>query len=134
MRTARELLGPMVALAHIKPPGPSFAEWRRFLEDCREEGVAALTEDRQAFATPLGYALLRRWRWLEDAEANDVPYYEAERAFSASVERDSEALRTSLIETERARARAMAERDPRATRRKTRTPTSSFSYADDVIR
>jgi len=134
MTSARQLLGPMTTLAEIRPPGRSFAEWHRFLEECREAGVAALTEDRRAFATPLGYALLRRWRWLEDAEQRGLRYDDAERAFSAAIERDSAALKASLEETERARARAMQERDPRAARRKARDASDLLDYADEVIR
>lgn len=118
MHKTSELVGAMGALAHIKPPARSFSDWRRFLDEAREAGVAALDGNEQ-FATPLGFALLRRWRWLEDAERRGLRYEEAETAFAAAIERDSAALKEAMKQADRQRARAMSERDgkkPKPTR------------------
>lgn len=118
MTRLQDLLGPLRQLEHIAPPGPSYAAWERFLEDCRAEGVAALLPDSSGqsaplFATPLGYALLRRYRWLEESQRLGMPYQEAERAFTAAIERDSAALAEAEHERQRRLARAMRERDKR---------------------
>jgi len=132
MRRASELLGSMRALAHIRPPcalaaagkgnhdGPckgSYADWHRFLEQCRDAGVAAILAPQDGkddgkfhgFATALGLALLRRWRWLRDCEALGVPFDQAEQLFQVSMERDKDAITKAEQERVAALARAQEE-------------------------
>src|SRR5262252_10293048 len=100
LRRASELIGHMRSLAHIRPPKGSYADWHRFLEQCRAAGVAAIIGPADGkddgkfhgFATPLGFALLRRWRWLRDCEKRGVPFEEAEQLFQVGMERDKDAL------------------------------------------
>jgi hypothetical protein len=113
-----DLLGPMRALAHIRRPGPSYADWHRFLEQCRAAGVAGIyggsdarNRDFQGFATPLGWPLLRRWRWLRDCEERGLPFAEAEQLFRASIERDGNALASADQERAAALANVKAEID-----------------------
>lgn len=119
MHRAKDLFGPLTALAKIKRPGPSYREWHRFLSDCQKAGVAALvSQDPPQFATPLGFALLRRYRWLKDSEERGIPYEQAEQQFCAEIERDRGGLYAAAIAQERQRARALRERDhPKAGKR-----------------
>ena len=114
MNTLRELLGPTASLAHIRPPGPSYAEWHRFLREAEEAGLASTTGSARGvssglLASPLGYALLRRWRWLKESEDRGIPYAEAEAAFEAAIDRDRDALIGTAKEQDRRRAAAIAE-------------------------
>ena len=119
MQRASELLGSMRALAHIRPPGGSYADWHRFLEQCREAGVAAILApsggkddgEFHGFATVLGLALLRRWRWLRDCEKRGVPFEEAEALFQVGIERDKDALTAAEQERVDAVARVRDELD-----------------------
>lgn len=102
----QELLGTLKALAHIRPPKRNFADWDRFLEQCREAGVAAVYGNERGemtggFVTPLGYALLRRWRWLRDSRAAGLDYEAAEMAFYVGLERDKAALTAAEREREK---------------------------------
>lgn len=120
-------LGPMRALAHIRPPDPSFEDWHRFLDQCQHAGLSAVFVDREGdfinFATPVGLSLLRRWRWLRDCEARGIGYEQAEYEFEAAMERDGEALRRAEADRlealdrmtrEREQARAVEERVAKA--------------------
>lgn len=118
MNTIKELFGPLRALAHIRPPKRSYADWHRFLEQCREAGVAAILRDPKGteadfrgFATPLGFALLRRWRWLRDSEARGLAYDNAEIEFQTSFERDRKALIEAGQQAQTTAHRAIRERD-----------------------
>jgi hypothetical protein len=127
----------MVELARIKPPGRSYADWRRFLEDCRQAGVAAILADSRGqstgdFATPLGYALLRRWRWLQEAEERGLRYEDAERAFDAAIERDRDALAASMREQEHRRAKAVRERESARRRKGGDDSDELLSHATEV--
>jgi len=130
MNRARDLFGPITALATIRPPGPSFADWRRFLEECREAGIAAV--EGSQFSTPLGYALLKRWRWLEDSERMGVPYEQAEAAFCAAIDREREAYGRADRERAETAARTLAERDGKNRRRNGRAPIDDAA-ADDIF-
>lgn len=117
----------MRALAHIRPPGRSYADWLRFLEQCREAGVGAIyrdKEDFQGFATPLGFTLLRRWRWVRDSVAKGLEYDQAELAFDAGLERDKEAL----IDAEKQQGEAAA----KAREELTDTQREYFDHAKDM--
>jgi hypothetical protein len=112
MKRVSELLGPMRSLGEICPPARSFADWRRFLEEARQAGVAGLeNQDPPVFATPLGYSLLRRWRWLEESERRGLTYEAAEAWWKATADRENDALEESMRSQDRTRARAMAERE-----------------------
>ena len=143
MNRVSDLFGPLKALARIRPPcelarpgaenlehyipgvmphrGPcrgSYAEWHRFLDECLEAGIATTYTDQEGehfrgFATPLGFALLRRWRWLRDSEAQGLPYEDAELAFTAAFERDREALIEAANRQEIDAALAALEKDRR---------------------
>ena len=144
------LFGPVAELATIRPPGApdkwrdltaeqlekarkgSYADTRRFLEDCREAGVSALTEDHKNFATPLGLALLKLWQWCEESESRGIPYHEAVMARNASIERERGATAESIAETARRAAAARSERDPKTKARG--KADELFGYADETIR
>lgn len=116
MRRLSDELGTSRVIARIRAPGRSYADWHRFLEECREAGLAAVYgdangESRAEFVTPFGYALLRRFRWLRDAEAMGLPYEEAEAAFGVGMERDADALRRADEDREASMLRAMQERE-----------------------
>jgi hypothetical protein len=119
MKSIGELFGPVRSLSHIRPPEGSYADWHRFLDECREAGIAAVYEGEgrhnepefHGFATVLGVALLRRWRWLQESEARGIPYAEAESAFAAAIERDSAAIAESAHLQAGASARAARERE-----------------------
>ena len=140
MKSARNLFGPMTALATIRPPGRSYADVRRFLEDCRKAGVAAVIESKDGqptaeFATPLGPALLRLWRWVEDSERMGIPYEAAEASFNAAIERDRDAFTTSMLEQQRTSARARHERDNKNGKRRSDPDADALlAYAEETIR
>ena len=69
-----EVLGPMRDIARIKPPGKSLDDWERFL---RESAEVALD-------SPLGFAIMKRKRWLNRARATNITYEAAERAWDGS--------------------------------------------------
>lgn len=119
MSLLRDEFGALRALAGIQPPGRSYADWHRFLTECAEAGVAAVYGDGNGnatarFGTCLGYPLLRRWRWLRDAEERGLPYADAEAAFGLGYERDAKALRAAEDDQRSALARAQDERDANA--------------------
>jgi hypothetical protein len=136
LHTLHETLGELTALRKIRPPGRSYDDWRRFLEECREAGVAALTSEHPPrFANFLGPALLRRWRWVEESERMGIPFEEASRAFDAAIERDSDAMNGAMAHQQRMRQSAERERDAAKTGRR-RVPRSAdelFDYADEAI-
>lgn len=116
MKLLRGLLGPLSALETIRPPGSSFEDCERFLEDARAAGVASLAADRDGvsraeFGTPLGMALLRLYRWMKDARANGLTYDQAKRAWAASFEREAAALQESARQTDARRVKAASERN-----------------------
>lgn len=141
LKQAKEQFGAMRALRHIRPPRltckpghthdgacrSTYDEWRRFLEQCRAAGVAAIYTDDdgtfRGFATPLGYALLKRWRWLTDCEARGVNEEEAEREWLVRYERDKDALLQSEREREEAVQRALHERDK----------ADAFAHLDEIL-
>lgn len=108
-------LGAMRSLEFIRPPDPNYGDWRRFLEQCREAGVSAIYVNEHGkfvgFSCPLGMPLLRRWRWLQDAEDRGLAYEDAEAQFGASIERDRDALREAEAERVDSANRATAERE-----------------------
>lgn len=115
MNSIRELLGPTANMADIRSPGPSYAEWHRFLDECEEAGLASTigTErgiDTGRLGSPLGFALLRRWRWLKDSEERNIPYEVAEAAFTAAMDRDHDALVEHAHAQDRRRAAAIREK------------------------
>jgi hypothetical protein len=136
LHALRESLGELSALRKIRPPGRSYADWRRFLEECREAGVAGLvSEHPPRFANFLGPALLRRWRWVEESERMGIPFEEASRAFDAAIERDGESLNGAMAQQQRTRYSAERERDAAKTgrRRVPRDADALFAYADEAI-
>jgi hypothetical protein len=63
------------------------------------------------FDGPLGYALLRRWRWIQDARDRGISYGEAEAEFSALIDRERAALKAAERERARIAAKTLAERN-----------------------
>jgi hypothetical protein len=76
----QSLLGPLMKLPSIRKPQSSFEDWARFLTDCDEAGLSAVS-DKGQFATELGFALYRRWRWLAYAKEFGLSYAAAEAAW-----------------------------------------------------
>lgn len=140
-----KLLGPTSALAEIKPPDlKSYDDWERFLEECRVAGAAAVYKDRETgeatpeFAGPLGFALLRRWRWLQDARERGIPFYQASAAFDAAIDRDREAVLEAIRQQAARRQKAMAERDgkrqsTRATNNEDISNAEFFELRDEAL-
>ena len=119
MNTIKQLLGPMAALANIKPPGRSYADVRRFLRDCEDAGLSGWETDRAGRATnvpatPLTFALLRLYRMVDEGEERGIPYQEAEIAFNAAIERDRQAHAESMRLQQEHAQRARAERNPKS--------------------
>ena len=132
MISVDDLLGPLKALRSIQPPKGSYADWDRFLEECRKAGIAALDKPGGVFATPLGYALLRRWRWLKESRERGIPYQEATVAFDAMVERDRDASLAGDRDRMQTAARAMRERDGgKRGRRAAPESEDLLEYADE---
>ena len=133
MMKLSDLLGPTAKLAHIRPPGPSYAEWHRFLAECEEAGLASTEANARGISTgllasPLGYALLRRWRWLKEAEDRGIPYAQAEAAFEAAIDRDRDALIGTAKEQDRHRAAAIAETEKKRDGKSSDEASLSGSY------
>lgn len=115
MRKVSDLANTGTSLARIKPPGESFEDWHRFLEECRAEGVSdpVVTTDGSfvGFASPFGLALLKRYRWLTDAEARGICFEQAAYEWEAMIERDGEQVRHAETERLRTVVKAQRERD-----------------------
>lgn len=107
------LLGATGKLAAIAPPGRSYGDWKRFLDECEAAGIIANVGDdgKAELAGPLSFALVRRWRWLHESCELGLSFEDAERSWNAGVERERAAIRESLEEQDRRRAAAMRERD-----------------------
>lgn len=103
----------LAELRSIRPPDASFDDWERFLEDCREAGLAALlgpSEDSTRFANWLGLPLLKRWRWVQDAKRRGIDFRTAARAFDEMCERDAERMRKDAAAYEAAKQRVKEEK------------------------
>lgn len=124
MMSASRLLGAMRAVATIPPPARSFEDWERFLEACREAGMTGYDDARREFATPLGEALLKRWRWLRDARARGLDFETASDEFDRSVDVARAEAQSRMSEAEKVRARHTLEAtDARRQRRNNRNRT-----------
>jgi len=115
------LIGPMGGLKDIRPPGRSFGDWERWLRE-----VAPIALD-----SPLGFAIIRRKRWLDDARRRGLVYEQAEQEWNATYERDAAAISASLHRQDQQRARALRERDGK--RRPPEDAEPLFDYADEMI-
>jgi hypothetical protein len=80
MSSVQSLCGAMLKLPNIKKPQSSFEDWARFLRDCDEAGISAVT-DKGQFVTELGFALYRRWRWLAWSKERGLSFEAAQAAF-----------------------------------------------------
>jgi hypothetical protein len=85
-------LRPTDALARIKPPARSFADWERFLNECEAAGLCSTIansygESTGIFASPVAYALLRRWRWLRYCREKGISYEAGEALFDEGIEK-----------------------------------------------
>jgi len=107
------LIGPAMKIRSIAPPGPSYADWKRFLDECEAAGLVAVVDDagKATAAEPFGMALLRRWRWLHDSIAAGLEYEQAEAAWVAGMEREQAAMAESMRVSDRNRAAAIRERE-----------------------
>jgi hypothetical protein len=76
-----DVLGPMREMATIKPPGKTLDDWERFLRQAAEV----------ALDSPLGFALMKRKRWLNHARAANMTYEAAELAWSGARAPETEA-------------------------------------------
>jgi hypothetical protein len=91
MKSVRQLMGGACALSRIKPPGPSFADYRRWIDECIEAGVVVVEADKQGrparYSGVFAQAIAKRIAWLQDALQRGIPYAEAEAAFDAAIDR-----------------------------------------------
>lgn len=113
------LFGSMTGLATIKPPGRSFEDWERFLREATPVAAFGPHDD----AGPLGRALYRRKRWLENARAQGLTFQQADAAWNADYDRERAEILESLKKTDATRASAMRETENR--RGKRPAPTSA---------
>lgn len=108
---AREMYGWNAReLADIRPPEATFEDWLRFINEWNEKGGAKLDE-RERFAGPMGMALLKRWRWVQDARARGLTFTEASIAFDAMIERERDSFSKMQRDRERQLAKAIEERN-----------------------
>jgi hypothetical protein len=85
----------------------SFADWEAFLVAHR---APPSTREKPQFGGPWGYAMRKRWDWLQDALDRGIDYQAAEGAFDAVVDRERGEERASASEPN-ARAHRRATRD-----------------------
>lgn len=136
-RIKKAALGSLRALAFIRPPDDNFPDWHRFLDQCNAAGVTSIYADEHgkfvSFGTPMGMPLLRRWRWLQDAERRGLSFEEAEAAFELEIERDKDALLTAEAERQHSANRASLERE-RHHQRDVENAEKSMATAVDRLR
>jgi hypothetical protein len=85
----------------------SFEDWREFLVEHR---APPSPPEKPEFGGPFGFAMQKRWDWLQDALARGIPFQEAEQAFSDAVDRARGKEQASSGEPN-ARASRRAQRD-----------------------
>ena len=118
----------MTELAKIRPPGRSFEDWERFLR----EAAPVAAYETEGTAAPLGRALWKRKRWLENAREKGLTYQDADAAWNADYERERAAIVESLQRNDTQRAAAMREREnPRSRRRADRPSAELFDRSDE---
>ena len=145
MKSARSIMAGACALSRIKPPGPSFADYRRWIDDCIEAGVVVVEADKQGravrYSGVFAQAIAKRVAWLQDALQRGIPYSEASDAFDAACDRESAQARGAMERRDRNVADTAAEyaAERRAKKRRERRPADGYqpdaemqTFADEV--
>lgn len=137
MKRFRDLAGGSSALARIKPPGPSYADWRRWIDDCIAERVIGIEVDKQGrpvrYVGVFAQAIAKRIAWLQDALQRGIPYQEAEAAFDAACDREKaqEYRAASRFDLAVAEAASSYAAERRAKKRRERRPVDGYAREMD---